>query len=121
MPTLSDLLPDLTSEAVALAIARRAIRKDGEDDGLRDYLVTTAAEKSGEAYYRPYAAARGWLKAHPRWLEKAEGAEWRTLDEALAGLAEQQARLDAALGLELPEHLDDAEPIGLPGPAFTAW
>ena len=117
MSSLKDILPDLTSESVALDITRRAVRKTGEDAALNDYLKMTATVKEEVVYYRPYAAARAWLKAHPRWLEEAESAHWRSLDEALAGLAESQAMLDAAL--DLPVNKAITPSIGVPGPNFV--
>lgn len=121
MTALASLLPDVRRMPVALGIARRAIRKSGEDDGLKDYLVTTAVEMNGVVYFRPFAAARSWLRNNPKWLEKAEGVEWRSLDDALKGLASSQAQLDGAFGLVIPAYLDDGGGGVMPGPTFTSW
>jgi len=119
---LTDLLPNLTDQNVALDVALRAIRKGREEaPALTDRLITTAVGKGSEVYYRPYAAARLWLAAHPRWLTEGEGAKWRDLDHALSSLAEEQAMLDGALGLSIPLHLQTASPGSAPGPAFSSW
>lgn len=111
---------------VALGIARRAIFKTGQDEGLKDRLLLTAVENDGKVYYRPYAAAGSWLRANPKWIVEAKGligAKYADLQAALNGLAEDQARLDGALGLVIPAHLQDAKNDGpsSPGPSFASW
>lgn len=121
MSAVADLLPDLTDIDEALIIARRAIRKGAEEDAeLTDRLLSRAVEKDGVVFFRPFAAAYAWLETHPRWLEKAEGAEWRSLSEVLGGLAEEQRALDGLLGLVIPIYLQMPS-TSIPGPVFTSW
>lgn len=124
MSTLLSLLPDFTDEDESLPVALRAIRQGPEEiEALMDRLLNTAVEKDGRVYFRPYAAARAWLKTHPEWISELtgkEGIKYRNLSEALEGLAEQQASLDALLALEIPTHLQTSV-RRTPGPTLTAW
>ncbi len=101
-----DLDPTDFDEALAAA---KAYTGYGDTKGdLARRLVQTAVKVVDAVYWRPAAAAYRWLRANPKWINKATGiigAEYRDLDKALAALLAEQASEDARLGLELPDYL----------------
>ncbi len=101
-----DLDPTDFDEALAAA---KAYTGYGDTKGdLTRRLGQTAVKVAGVAYWRPATAAFRWLRANPKWINKATGvigAEYRDLDKALAALLAEQASEDARLGLELPDYL----------------
>lgn len=101
-----DLDPTDFDEALTAAKAYTGYTDTKGDLARR--LVQTAVQIAGLTYWRPAAAAYRWLRANPKWINKATGlvgAEYRDLDKALAALLAEQASEDARLGLELPDYL----------------
>jgi hypothetical protein len=93
--------PDFRKLEVALAVALRAARTDEESrESMEDRLYTTAAEKDGHPYYRPYAAAASWLESDPDALQEGQrGVTFADRATVVASLRADQYQEDLRAGL----------------------
>lgn len=91
--------PDYADIDVALEAVREFVVKATDEQLERRLNETQAQDAEGRWYFLPYLVAYRALKSQPRWLNKGDGAEFRDLKEALAGLAEDHAAQVETLGL----------------------
>ncbi len=93
--------PNFADLAASLAIALRAARTDEESAlSMEDRLYTTAAEKDGETWYRPYAAAASWLESDPDALQEGQrGVTFADRATVVASLRADQYQEDVRAGL----------------------
>jgi len=93
--------PNFTSFDDSLAVALRAARTDEENAAsMEDRLHTTAAEKNGAPWYRPYAAAASWLESDPEALQEAQrGVTFADRAVVVASLRADQHQEDLRAGL----------------------